>query len=418
MKRLLPCLFFCVTTSALSAEPAVSAGRYHNLALSADGAVLWWGKNQAASYLLGQKIPPTLPQRVLDLPPAIAVAAGWEHSSAITRDGAVYEWGFSPYQVRQVYLLHPFLGACVIPSVLSGGHGKDPCAGAERERAALMQVPTPMRIRGVPPAVAIAAGDKSTAIITRDGGVHCWNLRSFPQKVDGLEHIVSIALGQFHGVALRNDGVVLAWGGASGGGIAYPTGESTLCADPNPQPIFSGAVAIAASADGIYALRADGGVWAWGSGWNGDSGMPKEDNPTGKPDRYLARRIGTLEGAVQLGGGTNPSARSAQGRLAAWRRDYAAGATVMPALPGVDGIAAVSSYSSILALRRDGFVCTMGENMSGTTLPNSKEYEIKAFVPVPRDGDQGPLNLIDQARPVPEGLCANIEATRQVINAN
>ena len=405
MKPLLPLLTLFLATLATAGEPAVSAGRYHNLGLSADGAVLWWGKNEVARYRLGQNLPAVAAQRVADLPPAIAVAAGWEHSSAITRDGAVYEWGFSPYKVHQVYLLQPLLGTCVVGAILSGGHGKDPCAGAERERAARMQVNKPMRIPGLPPAVAIAASDQTTAILTREGDVHCWSLRSFPGKVEGLDHIKAIALGQFHGVALREDGVVLGWGGASGGGIAYAAENTwSMCSDPHPQAFFSGAIAIATSADSTFALRADGSIWAWGRDWRDKQDLPKEDNPTGKPDRFLARRIATLEGAVQLGGGTWPAARTAQGLLLSWYRDFMAGSKTSTAPHKLDNTMGLSSYSSVLALRRDGFVCTMGENMSGTTAPGIKKIQVLAFMPVSR-ADGAPLNLIDAQRAVPPGLC-------------
>lgn len=290
-------------------------------------------------------------------------------------------------------------------AILSGGHGKDPCAGAERERAARMQLATPMRIPGLPPAVAIAASDQTTAIITRNGDVHCWSLMAFPGKVEGLDHIKAIALGQFHGVALREDGVVLGWGSASGGAIAYSTENTwSMCLNPHPQAFFSGAIAIASSADSIFALRADGGIWAWGRNWRERQDLPKEDNPSGKPDMFLARRIATLEGAVQLGGGSNPSARTAQGRLQSWFRDILAGSKAAAAVHSVDDSIALSSYSSVLALRRDGFVCTMGENMSGTTAPGNKQFQVLSFLPVAR-ADGTPLNLIDAQRAAPPGLC-------------
>lgn len=286
-----------------AAQPAVAAGRYHNLGLTGDGRVLSWGTEAGHE----KRVPSVYPRQVEGLPPAIAVAAGWEHSSAITRDGSVYEWGFSPYRMRQVYLLQPTLGPCVFAAILSGGHGKNPCGEAEMARKARMFVERPMRIPGLPPAVAIAATDSHSAIITRDGEVYCWGEDAFPTKIRGLERIKAIALGQFHGVALRDDGVVLGWGGASGGAISYqPERSAMLCENPGPTPFFSGAIAIAAFADSTYALRADGSVWAWGSSWNGDPALPKDANPENKPDAFVARRVATLDGATTLGGGRDP----------------------------------------------------------------------------------------------------------------
>jgi len=386
-----------------AAQPAVSAGRYHNLGLTSDGRVLWWG----TEFGHVKRGPAVFSRPVEGLPPAVAVAAGWEHSSAITRDGSVYEWGFSPYRMRQIYLLQPTLGPCVVAAILSGGHGKDPCGEAEAARKERMFVERPMRIPGLPPAVAIAASDADTAIVTRDGSVYCWSPGAFPTKIAGLERIKAIALGQFHGVALRDDGVVIGWGGASGGAISYqPDQSAKLCENPGPTPFFSGAIAIAAFADSTYALRADGSVWAWGSSWSRDPALPKDDNPDNKPDALVARRIATLDGAATLGGGRAPSALTRQGLAVTWFR------ALFPK-PGagrqqsIANIASLSSYSSILALRPDGFVCTMGSNMYGATDPGDKEMEVQRFMPVPLGDGKGALNLVDASLPLPADACAS-----------
>ena len=74
---------------------AVSAGGNHNLALTASGAVWSWGNGDYGTLghgdqqnqLLPKKIEAFADQRV------VAVSAGRFHSIAITADGAFFTWG-------------------------------------------------------------------------------------------------------------------------------------------------------------------------------------------------------------------------------------------------------------------------------------------------------------------------------------
>ncbi|MCW5558712.1 MAG: hypothetical protein KIT22_12905, partial [Verrucomicrobiae bacterium] len=67
--------------------------------------------------------------------------------------------------------------------------------------------------------------------------------------------VVVIAAGDYHTVALKTDGSVLAWGDNEIGQTEVPAAAQ------------SGVVAIAAGRDHTVALKADGSVLAWG--WNG-----------------------------------------------------------------------------------------------------------------------------------------------------
>ena len=74
---------------------SVSAGPGHSLALAADGGVWSWGDGAGGklghgdqqNQLLPKKIEAFAGQRV------VAVSAGSYHSLAITADGAVFTWG-------------------------------------------------------------------------------------------------------------------------------------------------------------------------------------------------------------------------------------------------------------------------------------------------------------------------------------
>ena len=74
---------------------AVSAGRDHSLALTADGAVWSWGygyqgrlgHGDTQSQLLPKKVEAFAGRRV------VAVSAGRDHSLALTAENAVFAWG-------------------------------------------------------------------------------------------------------------------------------------------------------------------------------------------------------------------------------------------------------------------------------------------------------------------------------------
>src|SRR5438874_11198116 len=83
----------------------------------------------------------------------------------------------------------------------------------------------------------------------------------------GLTAVTAVAAGQYHSLALRRDGTVVAWGcGANAPGqCSVPTG-------------LSGVTAIAAGTDHSLALRSDGTVVAWGwldeAGDHGEGDVP------------------------------------------------------------------------------------------------------------------------------------------------
>ena len=74
---------------------AVSAGGYHSLTLTADGSVWSWGVGDWGELGHGDTQEQLLPKKVEALAGqrVVAVSAGAFHSLATTADGAVYAWG-------------------------------------------------------------------------------------------------------------------------------------------------------------------------------------------------------------------------------------------------------------------------------------------------------------------------------------
>lgn len=89
--------------------------------------------------------------------------------------------------------------------------------------------------------------------------------------VSGLSSgIVQVAAGNDHGLALRTDGTVWAWGRNDHGEL----GDGTQLERCTPVQVMglTGVIAVSAGVQYSLALRSDGTVWAWGSGKYGQLG--------------------------------------------------------------------------------------------------------------------------------------------------
>ena len=78
---------------------AVSAGGYHSLAVTADGAVWSWGRGDLGRLGHGDKQERPLPKKIEDLADrrVVAVSAGEHHSLALAADGSVWSWGYGAF---------------------------------------------------------------------------------------------------------------------------------------------------------------------------------------------------------------------------------------------------------------------------------------------------------------------------------
>ena len=124
---------------------AVSGGKYHSLALAADGSLLAWGNNEFGQLGDGTQterhIPVTVP-----LTNASAISAGLQHSVALKADGTVWTWGRNNY----------------------GQLGNDTTTDSL----------TPIQVAGLVDIVAVSAGDYHSLALSRDGGLWAWGFNA------------------------------------------------------------------------------------------------------------------------------------------------------------------------------------------------------------------------------------------------
>lgn len=217
-----------------------------------------------------------------------------------------------------------------------------------------------------------AWGDNSTDRVLGTGEIVSGS--STPTQVVALSGVRAVSGGDMNGYALRTDGTVWAWGNNGTGQLG--NGWTTYGGDfgggsvvPVPVLGLTDVTAIAGGVWGAYALRADGTVWAWGSGsmgrlGNGQTGVAVVPVPvTGLTDviaissnsvnGYALRQDGTVlawgyNGAGQLGNGSDVEQ------------------TAVPVEVSLTEVVAIaSSGNNAYAVRTDGTVWAWGYNDIG-----------------------------------------------------
>jgi alpha-tubulin suppressor-like RCC1 family protein len=230
----------------------VTAGLRHGLALK-DGIVYAWGYNGTGELGLGtfDYALHAIPAPVIGLTGVVAIAAGDYHSFAL-QNGAVYAWGWND-----------------VGELGNGGSGMES-----------LPVPVTGMSNGV---TAIAAGSFFGMAI-KDGAVWTWGAGNYGQLGTGgssNEHspvqatnlnsgVTAIAAGNSHALAVKN-GVVYAWGRNYAGEVGNG-GWSSIYVPVVVGGLPTNMVEVAAGYWSSYARSADGRLWAWGDGLEGQSG--------------------------------------------------------------------------------------------------------------------------------------------------
>ncbi len=178
-----------------------------------------------------------------------------------------------------------------------------------------------------PAVVAIAAGAYHSLALRDDGVVVAWGTNAPHHGATagqagvpaGLGGVIAIAAGNEHSLALRANGTVVAWGANAHGQCTVPAGLREV-------------VAIAAGGHHSLALRSDGRVVAWGERAQNQCAIPKNLPPI----------------AALAGGGTHSLALAQDGHVFAWGGDECGQCSIPWLLSGVVAIAAGAQHSLAL----------------------------------------------------------------------
>jgi len=365
----------------LNSNVKIACGSSHALALKSDGTVWTWGSNAQGALGDGTTVTRRRPVMVTGLTGVADVAAGEDFSAALMLDGTVREWGASasltglngsarvvPVQAIGVIGAAALVGSVNSSSLVAiGSDGKTWwrwIAGS-----------TPVLQPQVGDLNAVAAGYGQTLLLSSNGTVLSFgengntfgNLgdgtttyRDSPGPVADISHIVQVASGDWHGLALDSWGNVWSWGLDTSGELGQ--GRALSRAFPGTVPGLSGMVQVAAGHTHSLSLDQSGKVWAWGSNGYGelgdgtytDSGTPVRLTSISDVQSVAANAfysiVLTRDGSVWGWGSTLP------------------GVSGDPSIPSVilgNAIAIAAGSEHALALDRDGSVWSWGVNRNG-----------------------------------------------------
>ena len=271
----------------------ISSGYAYSLTLNGAGTNWAWGQNGFGQLGDGTTNNSSLPVLTVGLPPIIAIAAGGDHSLALTINSNVWAWGRNA----------------------SGQLGD----GTVSNRI------TPVAVLGVSNIVTIASGYSHSLALDSNGTVWAWGANSLgelgdgtvsnrilPVTVLGLSNVLTIAAGSDHSLAVASDSNVWAWGGNYAGQL----GDGTLTNRNAPVAVagLSNIIAIAGGGGHSLALQDNGQIWAWGDNTEGQLGQ----GTLGGSSLVPVTVVGLTNGIAISAGYSHSLALTADGTIWAW----------------------------------------------------------------------------------------------------
>ncbi|MEN6306350.1 MAG: hypothetical protein ABFD91_01235 [Anaerohalosphaeraceae bacterium] len=225
---------------------AIAAGGSHSLALTLEGKVLGWGRNNAGQI--------NIPD--MNNVDVVAIAAGEYHSLALTAQGTIVGWGRDIYGQATPPDYDDFIAVAAAASYSVGLRADGTLV--QWGSMAYDSPPTEKNFRKI----ASGATANHALALNADRYVVCWGLNTSNQADDpsGNDYI-AIATGGMHSLALRMDGSLHGWGDNIGGQISVPSGTNFT--------------AIAAGSMHSIALTEEGAILGWGNNDFGQTNTPE-----------------------------------------------------------------------------------------------------------------------------------------------
>ncbi len=342
----------------------------------------------------------------------IEISAGAYHTVALKEDGTVWSWGNQNFESTDDYDEEQSCNSKAeqvesledIKAIAAGYHhvvalkedgtvwswGNN-VFGQLGHTDFVVRNNQPMMVVDLKDVKAIAAGEWHTVALKEDGSIWAWGDNEDGQLGDGrviatnkpvqaidIEEVVAIASGNCFTVALKQDGTVWTWGLY----FYYDPIENVDIAMTSTQPVCKEGIedvkAIAAGSDHVVALKEDGTVWGWGSNFAGQLGAiviaDSDTNNEFKYERFM--QVSGMEKVKAIAAGYNYTiALKKDGSLWVWGRnnlgnlgdDSIETISIEPVpVKDLEDVIAVSAADDhIVALKKDGTVWSWGLNLYG-----------------------------------------------------
>lgn len=237
----------------------IACGDSHCLAITADGGVLSWGRNQNGQLGLGHTEDVLVPHKVTAFE-GVAVkmlAAGAEHTTAVTENGKLYGWGWGRY------------------GNLGLGDREDRLVPAEVAAIAgeLMNM--------------VACGWRHTIAVGKSGNIYSFGWSKYgqlghgdfadhlvPHQVQFLKHkkIQAISGGWRHTFALDTDGRLYGWGWNKFGQVGCGNTEDQNSPQLVDALVDQTVTIVQCGWRHTIAMTDRGNVYSWGRGTSGQLG--------------------------------------------------------------------------------------------------------------------------------------------------
>ena len=316
-----------------------------NLAIKEDGTLWAWGYNGSGQLGLGYS------SEVVNVPTQVGTDSDWNavtapsggnSAFALKADGTLWAWGYN--------------GSGNLGLGYSGGSVTVPAqVGTDSDWISVV--------------MSWADGSSATYGLKSDGTLWAWGVNrdgeaglgfsgevTVPTRVGSAADWESVSVPQWgNGVfGLKTEGTLWAWGSNWNGELGLGSSGNTV-ATPTRVGTDSDWAKVVRFWSSSFGLKTDGTLWAWGSNWNGELGLGVSDNTVATPTQ-----IGTDSDWVSAGYGFG---LKSDGTLWVWGYNwsgelglgYSGAAVTVPTQVGTDGDwSSISRWSGMYGISTHG----------------------------------------------------------------